>query len=116
MSKDLANDIALWIFVPSLVFFAVVTVATALGTPRGVRASRRARQLAQLEQVAEEQRTRQQAVEIDWLEYRELPMPEIIELLRKYGWAYRDDELGKKAWLLRFDLISAGKQANAGQG
>lgn len=116
MSKELANDLALWIFIPSLLLFTVVTVATALGTPRGVRASRRERQLARLEQLAQEQRARQQAVEIDWLDYREIPMAEIVDMLRQYGWAYRDDELGKKGWLLRFDLNSAGNHANAGRG
>lgn len=116
MSPELAKTIGLCVLIPSFVLFVVVTVSTALGTPRGVRAKRRGKQVARLDREAGEARARSGVLEIDWLDYREIPKPEIIALLRKYGWAYRDEELGGEAWVLRFDLSSVGSRESAGQG
>ncbi|TWG08338.1 hypothetical protein [Saccharopolyspora dendranthemae] len=116
MSPELAKTIGLSVFIPSLILLVVVSVSTALGTPRGVRAKRRDKQVSRLDREASESRTRSEVLEIDWLDYREIPKPEIIALLRKYGWAYRDEDLGDAAWVLRFDLSSVGSRESAGQG
>ncbi|MEV4649087.1 hypothetical protein [Saccharopolyspora sp. NPDC049357] len=116
MSQETANAIALWILVPSLILVVVITVGTALGTPRGVRDTRRERQMAQLDQGAAQERVRQHTFQIDWLDYREISKPEIVSILSKHGWAYRDEELGDKEWLLRFDLSSTRNRTSAGQG
>ena len=116
MSPELAKLIGLSVFIPSLILLVVVTASTALGTPRGVRAKRRDKQVSWLDREAGEARRRSEILEIDWLDYLEIPKPEIIALVGKYGWAYRDEELGDEAWVLRFDLSSAGSPESAGQG
>lgn len=112
MSEELANAIALWILLPSLALTVLVVGATALGTRRGVRARRREEQIARLDQAAAERRGRQQNFEIDWVRYREIPKAEIITMLGKHGWSYRGEELGDKAWVLRFDLVPAEAHGN----
>ncbi|WP_406689619.1 hypothetical protein REH65_26740 [Saccharopolyspora sp. ID03-671] len=65
-----------------------------------IRFRRKARQLTRLKQAADQGEN--QAFEIDWFDYREIPKPEIVALLRERGWDYRDDDLGEAGWLLHF--------------
>ncbi|SFT06836.1 hypothetical protein [Saccharopolyspora flava] len=100
MSEELVHDIGLWLLIPSIVLFTVIVTATALGTPSEIRFRRKERQLARLQQAADQ--CENQVFEIDWFDYREIPKPEILAVLREHGWGYQDDDLGEAGWLLRF--------------
>lgn len=101
MSEELANTIGLWLLLPSLAVLILQQVALVVGVPAGVRRRRRERQLAELEQrQADGERT----LEIDWLRYKEIPKPELLERLGKHGWHHLGDQFEENAWLLRFSL------------
>lgn len=115
MSEDTLNTIAIWILLPSFALMTLVVGATALGTPRGVRARLRQRQLGELEQREAECRSRQREFEIDWVRFREIPKTEIISALSKRGWAYRGQEITDEAWLLKFALGPAEAHGKAAE-
>lgn len=101
MSEELANTIGLWLLLPSLAVLLLQQVVLVIGVPVGVRRRRREQQLAELER---KQAGGERTLEIDWLRYKELSKPELLERLGKHGWHHLGDRLEKNSWLLRFSL------------
>ncbi|RCW43120.1 hypothetical protein DFQ14_1077 [Halopolyspora algeriensis] len=102
MREEIADSVALWILLPSLLFSFLVVGAHLWGVPRSIRNRRRKRQLLQLEKAQVEDRYRWGDFHIDWVHYRELSKSEIIDVLGKLGWAFRGEDLQDRGWFLCF--------------
>jgi hypothetical protein len=107
MSEELANTVTLWVLLPSMAVLVLVLGAQAVGTPRGVRKRRRERQLADLEQV---RAAAGATLEIDRIRYKEIAKDELLERLGSHGWHQVGEQIGEKAWLLRFSLDPTAEQ------
>lgn len=60
----------------------------------------RERQRAALAELAES--APQAPLELDWMQYKEIPKQEILDTLGAQGWGYVDQNPGGKSWILRF--------------
>jgi hypothetical protein len=109
MSDQLTNSIALSLIIGSLVLVLLATVPYVIGLPRSVRRRRRVRQLEQLEKVRAAHQG--QDLEIDWIDYKEIPKAEIINVLGKHSWQYVDEHISAKSRLLRFSLEPATRRS-----
>lgn len=98
MSKELANTLALWLFLPGMAVFVLITGAQAFGTPRGTRRKRHDAQLARLRELSGAGDT----LELDWLAYKEIPKSKLLDVLAGKGWEPRGETIGERAWTLRF--------------
>ncbi|WP_116050381.1 hypothetical protein [Amycolatopsis palatopharyngis] len=108
MSDELLNTITIWIFVPSMTVIVLVQLSLIIGPTRGHRRRRRVRQLERLEQVRAAHQG--QDLEIDWIDYKEIPKSEILDVLGKHGWQFVDEQIGGQSWLLRFSLQPASRR------
>ncbi|MEW2501642.1 MULTISPECIES: hypothetical protein [unclassified Amycolatopsis] len=97
MSDKVADSIALWLLLPSLALVVLVLAAQVAGTPRATRRRRRESQLGRLRNL----RTGT-SLHLDWLEYREIPKPELLDVLARQGWTLRTEDVGETAWTLHF--------------
>jgi hypothetical protein len=100
------DAIALWILLPSLALVVLVTGAQAFGTPRSTRRKRHDAQLARLRSLSGS------SLELNWLEYKEIPKPELLDVLASMGWQPSGETIGERAWTLRFTRGS-GSHADA---
>jgi hypothetical protein len=106
---ELLNTITLWILLPSLAIVILLQLSLVIGPTRGHRRRRRVRQLEQLEQVRAAHQA--QDLDIDWIDYKEIPKAEIINVLGKHSWQYVDEHIGGNSWLLRFSLEPAARRS-----
>lgn len=47
------------------------------------------------------------ALELDWVHFKDIPDTTVRQLAAHYGWHYEGEEIGKKSWILRFRQKSA---------
>ncbi|MEV6897235.1 hypothetical protein [Amycolatopsis sp. NPDC051372] len=97
MSDKVANSIALWLLLPALSLVVLVLAAQVAGTPRATRRRRRESQLCRLQSLGSGT-----SLDLDWLEYREIPKAELLDVLGGQGWMLCAEDVGDTAWTLHF--------------
>jgi hypothetical protein len=108
MSDQLSNALSLALIIGSLAVMLLATIPYVIGLPRSVRRRRRERQLEWLEQVRSAHQG--QDLEVDWIDYKEIPKAEILDVLGKHCWHFADEQIGGRSWLLRFSPQPAARR------